>query len=112
MYPMEIDHTQLQQAARAFATEDHDLAITVNVLLAKIDDLDGVYGDDDAGREAQKAFAAARERIARYSGMLCDTYGTVGVNLDLMSGNVDTADWAGIAALPQVDTSDVPRFGR
>jgi hypothetical protein len=107
---MHIDHAELEKAARAFVSEGRDLAAMVNDLLGKIDELGDVCGDDDAGRQARQGFDAARTRIARYSGALCATYGTVGVNLALMSGNVDTANWNGIAALPPVDASGVPRF--
>jgi hypothetical protein len=53
-----IDHVELDQAARAFLKEGHDLAITINALLGKIDDLGDVYGDDDSGRQAKKSFPA------------------------------------------------------
>lgn len=107
---MHIDHAELEDASRKFVNEDGDLASMVNYLLGKIDDLGDVYGDDDAGREARQGFAKARRHIAEYSGALCSTYGTVGVNLALMSGDVHAADWSGIAALPTVDLASVPRF--
>jgi hypothetical protein len=48
---MLIDHVELDHASKAFLKEGHDLAITINTLLGKIDDLGDVYGDDDsAGR--------------------------------------------------------------
>ncbi|WP_329248901.1 hypothetical protein OG417_02170 [Actinoallomurus sp. NBC_01490] len=107
---MHIDHTELEHAARAFVAEDRDLASLVNRLLGKIDDLGDIYGDDDAGRAAKAGFATAREKTAEYSGALCAAYGAVGVNLALMSTDVGRADWDGIAALPRVDRTSVPRF--
>jgi hypothetical protein len=108
---MLIDHVELEQAARAFMTEHHDLAVTVNLLLGKIADLGDVYGDDDPGHQAKQGFAKAREQVVGGSGALCDAYGGIGVNLALMSGNVQVANWNGIASLPAVDTKTVPRFG-
>ncbi|MGI5223803.1 hypothetical protein [Actinoallomurus sp. CA-142502] len=108
---MHIDHAELEDASRRFVDEDGDLASAINYLFGKIDDLGDVYGDDDAGREARQGFVRARRHLAEYSGALCGAYGTVGVNLALMSGDVRAADWNGIAALPAVDLASVPRFG-
>jgi hypothetical protein len=108
---MLIDHVELARAAKAFLQEGHDLAITINTLLGKIDDLGDVYGDDDAGRQAKKAFDKARDNVAGYSGAICAAYTGVGHNLDLMNANVDVANWASTVELPAVETN-VPRFGR
>jgi uncharacterized protein YukE len=108
---MHIDHAELEQATRAFTTEGHDLAVLVDQLLGRIDRLGDVYGDDDPGRQAKQAFDRARDDVARYAGALCDAYGTIGAHLALMNANVETADWNGIAALPAVDLTTVPRFG-
>jgi hypothetical protein len=105
---VEIDHVGLELAARAFVVEHHDLAVTVHSLLGKIADLGDVYGDDDSGRTAKQGFAAAREQLVGGSGALCDAYGGIGVNLALMSGNVQVANWNGIASLPVVDPKTVP----
>ncbi|TQL97580.1 hypothetical protein FB559_3175 [Actinoallomurus bryophytorum] len=108
---MHIDHAELRQAALAFMKEGQDLADTVDHLLGKIDELGDIYGDDDPGREAKKAFTQAREEVVRYSGALCSAYGAVGDNLSLMNENVVVANWNIIASLPTVDVSTVPRFG-
>ena len=108
---MDIDHAELQQAARAFGAEGQDLATTVNDLLGKIDGLGDIYGDDDPGRQAKQAFTRAREEVVGCSGALCAAYGAVGTNLTLMSGNVETVDWNIIASLPRIDLTTVPRFG-
>jgi hypothetical protein len=108
---MHLDHAELQQAARAFATEGQDLAATVNTLLRKIDELGDIYGDDDAGRQAKQAFTRAREEVVGCSGALCTAYGAVGTNLALMSDNVEVTNWDIIASLPRVDLTTVPRFG-
>lgn len=108
---MDIDHTELKHAARAFATESQDLSDVVNGLLRKIDDLGDIYGDDDPGRQAKQGFIHAREELVGYSGALCAAYGQVGANLGLMSDNVDVADWSTIASLPKVDMTTIPRIG-
>jgi hypothetical protein len=107
---MLIDHVELDQASKAFLQEGHDLAITVNALLGKIDDLGDVYGDDDSGRQAKQGFDQARDNIAGYSGAICAAYTGAGDNLALMNTNVDVADWASAAELPAVETN-VPRYG-
>lgn len=106
-----LDHLELDQAAKAFLQEGHDLAITINNLLGKIDDLGDVYGDDDPGRQAKKSFDKARDDLAGYSAAICAAYDGVGNNLQLMSANVEVANWASIVELPAVDMTSVPRFG-
>jgi hypothetical protein len=108
---MDIDHAELQQAARAFVAEGQDLAAMVNTLLGKIDGLGDIYGDDDPGRQAKQAFTRAREEVVGCSGALCAAYGAVGTNLALMSGNVEMTNWDIIASLPRIDLTTVPRFG-
>jgi hypothetical protein len=108
---MDIDHTELKHAARAFANESQDLSDTVNGLLRMIDDLGNVYGDDDPGSQAKQGFTHAREELVGYSGALCAAYGKVGANLGLMSDDVDVADWSIIASLPPVDMTTIPRLG-
>jgi hypothetical protein len=109
---MDIDHAELQQAARAFGAEGQDLATTVNDLLGKIDGLGDIYGDDDGGRQAKQAFTRAREELVGGSGSLCTAYGAVGTNLALMNDNVKVTDWDIIASLPRLDLTTVPRFGQ
>lgn len=106
-----IDHAELDQAATAFLKEGHDLAIVINGLLGKIDDLGDVYGDDDPGRQAKKSFDQARDDLAGYSAAICAAYEGVGDNLQLMNANVDVANWASTVELPVVDLTSVPRFG-
>jgi hypothetical protein len=106
---MLIDHVELDHASKAFLKEGHDLAITINTLLGKIDDIGDVYGDDDSGRQTKKAFDKARNNIADYSGAICAAYTGVGNNLNLMNTNVEVANWTSIVELPAVE-KNVPRF--
>jgi len=107
---MLIRQVELDQAAKAFAKEGHDLAVTIDTLLQMIDDLGDVYGDDDAGRQAKQGFVKARDDIAGYAGAICAAYDGVADNLALMNANVDVASWSTIAELPKVDLASVPRF--
>jgi hypothetical protein len=109
--PMHVDHVVLKRAAEAFAAQDGQLAAAVLKLLAQIDDLGDIFGDDDEGRQAKQGFTRARDNLSGYCAALCSAYGSVGDDLALMNADVKVTDWDIISALPKVDASTVPRFG-
>ncbi|GGL10577.1 hypothetical protein Sme01_16100 [Sphaerisporangium melleum] len=94
-----------------FHLQSEELDTALRAAVGVLEGLGPFWGDDEHGRlfyeggGGRVGFRQATEEIARHVGAVTTAYERIGDNVSQAGANLETADWASVAALAQAVTT-------